>query len=102
MGQSSSKSSSNNANNNRALPSLGRFSKLQIDLRKIYKNQHPSKTRAEVTAWSATLSNESVIQSVLGTFERDIFGVNADGTSIVTGGNNLTFRVDRLKRKLNI
>jgi hypothetical protein len=99
MGQTTSKPKNGN---NKALPSLGRFSKLQIDMRKIYKNQNPAKTRAELTAWSATLSNESVIQAVLAGFERDVFGVNADGTPVVTGDNNLVFRVDRLIRKLKL
>jgi hypothetical protein len=88
--------------NSRTLGSLGRFPKLQNDLRLIYRNLHPTKTRTQSIEWAATLESESRIQAVVGEFEIEVFGVGPDGKLNNLAGNNIPARVERLKRKLNI
>ena len=90
------------SSNSRALPSLARFPKLQRDLKKIYRALHPLKTLEQRNAWTNSLTNETRIQAVLGEFELEVYGANADGTPRISGGNNVVARVERLKRKLNL
>ena len=91
-----------NQSNARVVGTLNRFPKLQNDLRKIYKTLHPAKTRQESIEWATTLNNETRIRTVIEEFEIEVFGRDDDGKPNVGGGNNLVFRTERLKRKLNL
>lgn len=82
---------------------LNRFPRLQRDLRKIYLSLNPVKTRQDSINFATTLNNETRIRTVIEEFEIEVFGRNADTAKPnVGGGNNLGFRVERLKRKLNL
>ena len=97
MGQSQS------SNQPKVIGTLQRYPKLMRDMRKIYRSLHPGKIRSEVTNFTATLNNETRIRTVIEEFEIEVFGRDPETAKPnVGGGNNLGFRVERLKRKLNL